>query len=110
MRSDKPWKLYNDTAPGAQSNQAPTLMRTMPDGSKRAVKFDGVRGDYLIDRKWSIRNLPRARAQALRQSQALAESRVIGIWEVPNTKQQFEAVKLLKQVGITNIIVRISKP
>lgn len=27
-------------------------MRTMPDGSKRPVKFDGIQAEYVIDRKW----------------------------------------------------------
>ncbi|WP_235214393.1 MULTISPECIES: hemagglutinin repeat-containing protein [Comamonas] len=48
---------YNDTATGTRSNpatqsgQAPALERTMPDGSTRTVKFDGVDGDVLVDRK-----------------------------------------------------------
>ena len=61
-KSDKPWKPYNDAATGARPGQAPTLMRTMPDGSKRPVNFDGVQGDYMIDRKWSVRDMPRARS------------------------------------------------
>ncbi len=48
--STRPWVAYNDAAHGARPGLAPTLMRTMPDGSKRPVKFDGVRGDYVIDR------------------------------------------------------------
>ncbi|MEG3169972.1 hypothetical protein U1737_17420 [Sphingomonas sp. LB3N6] len=42
IKSDEPWKAYNDSATGARPGQAPTLMRTMPDGSKRPVKFDGI--------------------------------------------------------------------
>ncbi|MCW2364587.1 hypothetical protein M2341_000034 [Sphingobium sp. B7D2B] len=30
---------------GYYADQAPTLMRTMPDGSRRPVKFDGVQGN-----------------------------------------------------------------
>ncbi|MCW2383194.1 hypothetical protein M2338_002759 [Sphingobium sp. B2D3B] len=52
-----------DAASGARPGQAPTLMRTMPDGSRRLVKFDGVQGDYVIDRKFRVVNRPRARAQ-----------------------------------------------
>ncbi|MFS0771578.1 hypothetical protein [Sphingomonas sp. 1P08PE] len=44
-KSERPWKSYNDSAPGARAGQAPTLMRTMADGSKRPVKFDGIQGD-----------------------------------------------------------------
>ncbi|WP_156141248.1 hypothetical protein, partial [Sphingomonas sp. 37zxx] len=84
IKSDKPWKADNDSATGGRPGLAPTLMRTMPDGSKRPVKFDGIEADYVIDRKWSIRNAPRARAQIVRQAHVLSEHSLIGIWEVPN--------------------------
>jgi hypothetical protein len=109
-KSEKPWKSYNDTAPGARAGQAPTLMRTMADGSKRPVKFDGIQGDYMIDRKWSVVNRPRARAQILRQSEVLAQHRLIGMWEVPTPVQKAKALKLLKQMSITNIHVKVVKP
>ena len=109
-RSKKPWKSYNDSAPGARANQAPTLMRTMADGSKRPVKFDGIQGDYMIDRKWSVVNRPRSRAQILRQSEVLAQHRLIGTWEVPTPVEKTKALKLLKQMRITNIYVKVVKP
>ncbi len=108
--SDKPWKIYNDTAPGARPGQAPTLMRTVPKGAKRPVKFDGLQGETVIDRKWAIRDLPRARAQTLRQSDVLAQHRLIGVWEVPNEKQLLAARNLLKKLKVTNIKVRVVKP
>lgn len=98
------------TATGAQPGRAPTLMRTMADGSKRPVKFDGIQGDYVIDRKWSVRDMPRARAQLLRQSQVLAEHRLIGTWEVPSPVQKIKALKLLKRMNVTNIHVKVVKP
>lgn len=101
---------YNDAATGARHGQAPALMRTMPDGSKRPVKFDGLEGDTLIDRKLGVSLRSRAVAQALRQSAALAEHRLIGTWEVPNNKQRLLALKLFKKHGIRNIKVRIVKP
>ncbi len=110
VRSQKPWKAYNDAATGARPGLAPTLMRTMADGSKRPVKFDGILGDYVIDRKWSVVDRPRARAQILRQSQALAEHRLIGTWEVPTPLQKVKALKLLKKMNITNIYVKVVKP
>ncbi len=109
-RSQKPWKAYNDAAPGAQPGQAPTLVRTMADGSKRPVKFDGIQGDYVIDRKWSVVDRPRARAQILRQSQVLAEHRLIGTWEVPTPVQKAKALKLLKKMKVTNIHVKVVEP
>ena len=109
-RSKRSWKPYNDAAPGARAGQAPTLMRTMADGSKRPVKFDGIQGDYVIDRKWKVVDAPRARAQILRQSQVLAEHRLIGLWEVPTSVQKAKALKLLKKMSITNIHVKVVKP
>ncbi len=91
LKPDEPWTAYNDAATGARVGQAPTLMRTMPDGSKRPVKFDGIQGEYVIDRKWGVRDAPHARAQLLRQSQVLAEHRLIGTWEVPNSVQRDKA-------------------
>jgi hypothetical protein len=110
IKSDKPWRSYNDSAPGARAGHAPTLMRTMADGSKRPVKFDGVQGDYMIDRKWSIVTKSRARAQILRQSDVLAQHRLIGTWEVPTPVQKAKALKLLKEMKITNISVKVVKP
>lgn len=82
-KADKPWKPYNDAAIGARPGQAPTLTRTMTDGSKRPVKFDGIQGDYVIDRKWKVVDARHARAQLLRQSEVLAEHRLIATLEVP---------------------------
>lgn len=101
---------YNDAAPGAQPGQAPALKRTMPDGSKRPVTFDGIQSDYPIDRKLKVVNRPKARAQLMRQSQVLAEHHLIGTWEVPNEAERIAALKLFKQMNVTNIKVRVVKP
>ncbi len=110
IKSKKPWKAYNDAATGARPGQAPTLMRTMVDGSKRPVKFDGVRGDYVIDRKMKVVDAPNARAQLLRQSGVLAEHHLIGLWEVPTAAQKIKALKLFKKMNVTNIHVKVVKP
>jgi hypothetical protein len=110
LKSKELWKIYNDSATGARPGKAPTLMRTLPDGSKRPVKFDGIDGDYLIDRKWTVSTRPRAKAQILRQSQVLAQNRQIAVWEVPTAVQKEKALKLLKQRNVRNIKVRIVKP
>lgn len=107
---DSPAKRYNDSAPNARPGMAPTLMRTMADGSKRPVKFDGVQGEYVEDWKLKVVTAPRARAQVLRQSQALKENGVIGTWVVPNEVQRVKALKLFKSMNVTNIKVRIVKP
>lgn len=110
ITSDKEWKLYNDSAAGARSGLAPTLMRTLPNGKKRPVKFDGFQGDYMIDRKWSVVDRPHARAQLLRQSEVLAQHRLIGVWEVPTPAQKALAHKLFKKMNVTNIVVKVVKP
>lgn len=108
-------KNYNDSAMGARSNVAtkrgrvPALERTMPDGTIRAVKFDGVDGDYLIDRKWSIYTTQKSKEQALRQSDALAQHGLTAIWEVPTQIQKNRAIKMLNQLNIPNITVRVIK-
>jgi hypothetical protein len=107
---DSAAKRYNDLATGARPDQAPTLMRTMPDGSNRPVKFDGIQGGYVIDRKLKVVDAPHARAQLLRQSQVLEQHRLIGTWEVPTSAQRIKALKLLKKMSVTNIKVRVVKP
>lgn len=110
LASDKAWKVYNDTATGARPGQAPTLTRTLPDGSRRPVKFDGVQGETLIDRKWSVSSRPRAKAQTLRQTDVLSQHRLTAVWEVPTKKQLMAARKILKKLHVTNIKARIVKP
>ncbi|WP_375419909.1 hypothetical protein [uncultured Sphingomonas sp.] len=110
LGKESPSTLYNDAATGARQGQAPALKRTMPNGSQRPVKFDGVDGDFVIDRKYGISLKPRSAAQALRQSAVLAQHRLIETWEVPNDKQRLLALKLLKKKNIRNIKVRIVKP
>lgn len=61
-RSTKAWKAYNDAAAGARPGYAPALTRKMADGSTRLVKFDGIYGGHVIDRKWKVTDAPNARA------------------------------------------------
>lgn len=114
-------RAYNDSATGARSSvlrrkgQAPAIERTMPDGTKRPVKFDGttfdsIYGHVMIDRKWSVLTNNKIKYQALRQSNALSQHNLIGFWEVPTTTSRNRALKLLKDLGISNIKVRIVKP
>lgn len=64
----------------------------------------------MIDRKWSVVDRPRARAQIFRQSAVLAEHRLIGLWEVPTPVQKAKTLKLLKTMNVTNIHVKVAKP
>lgn len=110
LTSEKPWKAYNDGAHGARPGQASALILTKPDGSVSRVKFDGILADYPIERKWAVMKTSKARAQILRQSQVLAQHRLIGVWEVPNAKAKAAALKVFREMNVTNIRVRIVKP
>lgn len=103
-------KHYNDAAFGARPGQAPAIMRTVPNGSRRPVKFDGLRANTLIDRKMGVSGKPHAVDQILRQSQALSENNLTGMWEVPTAAVKRKSLKLFKKHGVTNISVRIVKP
>lgn len=104
---------YNDSAPGARSNvetrsgQAPAIDRTLPDGTKRPVRFDGLDGNVLIDRKLSVMTRPKVKNQAMRQSQALKENGLTGRWEVPTETQARRAKKMFTELGIDNIEVKV---
>lgn len=95
---------------GPGADLAPTLMRTMPDGKKRPVKFDGFEAAYMTDRKWAVTGFKSTVAQVLRQSEVLAQHRLIGTWEVPNAAARNAALKLFKTHGVKNIKVRVVKP
>ncbi|WP_207306886.1 hypothetical protein [Xanthomonas oryzae] len=107
---------YNDSAPGARSNvetqssQAPAITRITPEGTARQVKFDGVDGDVLVDRKISVVTTPKVKDQALRQSQALSEQGLSGRWEVPTQAQANRAQKMFDELGIKNITVKVVEP
>jgi hypothetical protein len=109
-------KDYNDSATGARSNvqtrrgQAPALERTLPDGTVRLVRFDGVDGNSMTERKLRIVRSPKAKDQALRQADVLKQHGLTGIWEVPTETERKQAVKLLGNLGISNIRVRVVKP
>jgi hypothetical protein len=104
---------YDDSATGSRSNietqkgQAPTIARTLEDGTQKLVRFDGFDGEYLIDRKISVVTTAKAKDQVLRQSQALSENGLNGRWEVPTQAQANRAQKMFNELGITNIEVKV---
>ena len=109
-------KDYNDSAMGARSNvvtrrsEVPALEWRLPNGGKRQVRFDGLDGKYLVDRKWSIYTSAKTKNQALSQSVALRQNGLTAIWEVPTEYQKRRALKLLYKLGISNIHVEVVKP
>ena len=82
----------------------------MPDGTKRLVKFDGVDGEVMVDRKVSIVTTQKAMDQALRQSDVLRQNGLMGRWEVPNAAQQTRAINMLNKLNVNNITVVVEKP
>ena len=105
-------RLYNDSATGARSNtqtkkgQAPSL-KYLVDNKEKVVRFDGVENSIMIDRKISIVTTEKAKNQALRQSNALQQNNLTGRWEVPNIAQKVRAEKVLEELKITNIEVKV---
>jgi filamentous hemagglutinin len=108
-------KQYNDSATGARSNtasqkgQAPTLSYNKDSGKLGQVRFDGLDNGVLVDRKISIVTTDKAKNQALRQSAALMQNNMTARWEVPDTKKLERATKMLKDLNINNITVKIVK-
>ncbi len=104
---------YDDGATGARSNvetqrrQAPALTRTTEDGGTALVRFDGVDGDVLIDRKVSVVTTAKAKNQATRQSAALAENGLTARWEVPTQTQANRANRMFEELSIENITVSV---
>lgn len=108
-------KNYNDSATGARSNittkkgQAPTINRTDIENNSKPVRFDGVDGNVMIDRKVSVVTTAKAKDQAIRQSNALKNNNMTGRWEVPNQTQANRAQKMFDELQIKNIEVKIVK-
>jgi RHS repeat-associated protein len=106
-------RLYNSGAEGARSNvstrllQAPSIPRTV-DGRVSAVRFDGESPGMLIDRKLAVVTSPKAQSQALRQSDALRQNSLRGMWEVPDTTQASRARNMFAKLGVDNIDVRVA--
>ena len=87
--------------------QAPALTRTTEDGGTAMVRFYGVDGDVLIDRKVSVVTTPKAKSQASRQSAALIENGLTARWEVPTQTQANRATRMFEELGIDNITVTV---
>jgi len=73
----------------------------------RTVRFDGIRGRTLIDRKKAVLTTPNKVDQALRQSEALRQNGLRGRWEVPNEREARRAKRLLDRLHITNITAKV---
>lgn len=83
------------------------MTRTTDNGQVALVRFDRVDGDTLIDRKVAVVTSPKAKDQILRQSDALKQNGLSARWEVPNQSQADWASKLFRELGVTNITVKV---
>ena len=98
-------RTYDDGASGSRSNvetrkrQAPALPRTTADGRTTSVRFDGIDGDVLVDRKISVVTTPKAKEQVLRQSEALQQNGLTGRWEVPTQSQADRASRMFNELA-----------
>lgn len=108
-------RSYNDSATGAHSDvltkksQAPALYYTSPtEKTPKLVKFDGLENsNLLIDRKLAVVTTEKSKQQAMRQSLALEQNGLKGVWEVPNNSEAARAKKMFQELNIKNIGVRI---
>jgi len=100
-------RAYEDAALNARPGQAPAISRTLEDGTLKPVRFDGLDGNVMIDRKISIFTSNKTRNTIQRQSQALSENGMTARWEVPTQAQANRAQRLFDELGVTNIIVRV---
>jgi len=106
---------YQSSTPGARSNaiagrsQAPEVQYVDANGNEAKVKFDGIEGNKLVDRKLGVHMGSKTRLLAERQSAALAQNGLEGVWEVPDATEAARARKLFAQEGIRNIRVEVVK-
>jgi filamentous hemagglutinin len=87
--------------------QAPEIKYIDAQGRERAVRFDGLEGNVLIDRKRAVATTPKVRETIRRQSEALRQNGLSGRWEVPTAFDARRAQKLFDELGIKNITVKV---
>ncbi len=104
---------YDDTATGSRysidtkSPLAPAVVRIDRDGNSTFVRFDGVDSGILVDRKLAVLTTQKAKDQIMRQSDALQQNSLAGRWEVPSQYQADRAIRMFKELGVSNIEVRV---
>ncbi len=108
---------YENTIPGSASDVAtqkkivPTLKYDNPNpNGKNFIKFDGFEPETntFIDRKLSFTSYPKSLDQLRRASEALRQNPGFNIrYEVPDAKQLRTAVKLFRDLRITNVGVKV---
>ena len=106
---------YQGGAEGARmsvqgQDLAPALTFRDHAGAQRTVRFDGVDGNTMIDRKLGVATYPKTEAQARRQAEALRQNGMRGRWEVPSEGTAAVARRMFTRLGIDVIDVVVVKP
>jgi hypothetical protein len=109
--------VFEDGTVGAASSVAakrrvvPALLFDNPNKRGRnIVRFDGIDGRFLIDRKANITTKSKQLKDLRRMSEALRQnSEYTGVIEVPNEAVRRVAIKALEKANVSNIRVRIAQ-
>ena len=94
--------------PGRAQGQVPALQYDNPFGGRDLVRFDGIEGNTLIDRKLSFYSSEKGKLALQRQSEALTQNpgfkaRI----EVPTEVKKTRVLKYLRDLRIDNIEVKV---
>ncbi|WP_085996061.1 polymorphic toxin-type HINT domain-containing protein [Nonomuraea coxensis] len=103
-------RAYDAGAAGSRAGVAPALQYYKAGGkSLSQIKFDGfdAANGVMIDRKVSVTTFNKTYRQAMNQSLALEQNGYTGRWEVPTAAEAVRARKVLGDLLITNIQVRV---
>jgi hypothetical protein len=87
---------------------APQLSMPGADGSLVTVRFDGVDGGEIIDRKLSPMFTEKAIEQARRQAATAAYNGMQAVWELPTEEAVGAANRFMSYAQISNIAVRLA--
>ncbi|WP_076443261.1 DNRLRE domain-containing protein [Microbispora rosea] len=103
-------RAYDAGAAGSRAGLAPALQYYKAgENSLSQIKFDGfdAANGVMIDRKVSVTTFNKTYRQAINQSLALEQNGYTGRWEVPTKAEAARARKILSDLHITNIHVKV---
>jgi RHS repeat-associated protein len=103
-------RAYDAGAAGSRPGVAPALQYYKAGGNSLSlIKFDGfdAANGVMIDRKVSVTTFNKTYRQAMNQSLALEQNGYTGRWEVPTEAEAVRARRVLGNLQITNIRVRV---
>jgi filamentous hemagglutinin len=103
---------YQGSAPSARSviatrrPEVPALRFTNPnEAGQNLVRFDGMEGTVLIDRKLSVTTRPKQKDDLQRMAVALHQNPgYSGRIEVPNEREARRVSRILRELGINDVL------